>query len=144
LRQESTNAAGPLDGSAAQVIRFLRELIEMTGEEAQSVPVLELQLGDILTRTTVQSDDGYYLLITAFLPKCRNAGYIAQASAAVSKQAEQGIEYLWHADEGRHMGVRRVALADLPDERSVMDAILTTSDQAAAWFSELQPSKRAT
>lgn len=126
--------SGALDGSLAQVTRVLRELIELTGEPAQDVPVLELQLGDILTRTTVQAADGNYLLITALLPKRRGTAYAAQASEAVAEQAAQGIEYLWHADEGRHIGVRRVPLAQLADERSLMDAILATSDQAAAWF----------
>ena len=123
-----------LDGSLAQVTRVLRELIELTGEPAQDVPVLELQLGDILTRTTVQAADGDYLLITALLPKRRGSAYAAQASEALAEQAAQGMEYLWHADEGRHIGVRRVPLAQLTDERSLMDAILATSDQAAAWF----------
>lgn len=132
---------GTLNGSVAQVTRLLRELVEMTGEHAQDVPVLELQLGDILTRTTLLAADGNYLLITAFMPKIRTAGYVSQASEAVSLQAAEGIEYLWHADEGRHMGVRKVPLKDLPDERSVMDAILTTSDMAAAWFASLRGSE---
>jgi hypothetical protein len=141
--EDPAAASGALDGSVAQVTRLLRELIEMTGEPAQDVPVLELQLGEILTRTTVQEADGSYLLITALLPPCRADGYIAQASTAVSMQAAQGIEYLWHADEGRHIGVRRVPIAGLADERSLMDAILATSDQAAAWFSARRGSKSA-
>ena len=144
LPQDPTIADGTLDGSVAQVTRFLRELIEMTGQEAQAEPVLELQLGEILTRTSVQTVDRNYLLITAFLPKCRRSHYISQANAATSLLAAEGVEYLWHADEGRHIGVRRVPITDLPDERSVMDAILTTADQAAAWFSSRRGSKPAT
>ncbi len=131
------------DGSVAQVTRVLRELIELTGEAAQEVPVLELQLGDILTRTTVQASDGHYLVITALLPRRRGAGFAAQASEALAQQAAQGIEYLWHADEGRHIGVRRVPIAELTDERSLMDAILATSDQAAAWFASKRISRPA-
>ncbi|WP_143133363.1 hypothetical protein [Pseudoduganella namucuonensis] len=119
----------------AQLTRLLRELVELTGEEAGPVPMLELQFGDILTRTTVQASDGNYLVITAMLPQCGEEGYVAQASEVGSTLAAQGMEYLWHADEGRHIGVRRVPLTELTDERGVMDAILTTSDQAAAWFS---------
>lgn len=141
MRLDPTLASGTLDGSLAQVTRLLRELIELTGEQAQDVPVLELQLGNILTRTTVLAADANYLLITAFMPKSRTAGYVSQAGETVSSQAAEGIEYLWHADEGRHMGVRKVPLKDLADERSVMDAILTTSDMAAAWFSALRGSK---
>jgi hypothetical protein len=144
LQQDPTIATGTLDGSVAQVTRFLRDLIELTGQEAQAVPVLELQLGEILTRTTVQAADRNYLLITAFMPQCRRSHYVSQANPASSLQEAEGIEYLWHADEGRHIGVRKVPITDLPDERSVMDAILTTSDQAAAWFSARRGNKSAT
>lgn len=138
MPQDPTTESGALDGSVAQLIRLLRELVELTGEEAGDVPMLELQFGEILTRTTVQASGGNYLVITAMLPPCGDEGYgpgyISQAGEAVSRQAAQGMEYLWHADEGRHIGVRRVPLAELHDERGVMDAILTTSDLAAAWF----------
>ena len=136
MPQDPTIAPGTLDGSVAQLVHLLRELVEMTGEDTGSVPVLELQFGDILTRTTVQSSGGNYLLITARLPRCDDTGYVAQ-------QEEQGMEYLWHADEGCHIAVRRVPVAELPDERSVMDAILATSDQAAAWFASRRGGKPA-
>ncbi|SFU27787.1 hypothetical protein SAMN05216552_1001146 [Pseudoduganella namucuonensis] len=119
----------------ARLTGLLRELVELTGEEAGAVPVLELRFEDIVTRTSVLASDGNYLLITALLPPCGDAGYVAQSSGAVSLQAAQGMEYLWHADQGRHVGMRTVPVAALPDEPSVMDAILTTSDRAAAWFS---------
>jgi hypothetical protein len=44
------------------------------------------------------------------------------------------MEFLWDADDGRHIGLRLVPIASLPDERSVMDAIVETSDMAAAWM----------
>jgi hypothetical protein len=132
LPQDPTIASSALDGSVVQLTRLLRELVELTGEEAGPVPTLELQFGDILTRTTVQASDGGCLLITAMLPKCDEPGYVALAGASASE-----IEYLWHADEGCHVGVRRVPVRELPDERSVMDAIMATSDQAAAWFADL-------
>ena len=134
LQQDPTIANGTLDGSVTQVIRFLRDLIELSGQEAQEVPVLELQLGEILTRTTVQTVDGNYLLITAYMPKCRRSHYVSRTNMDASSQAERDMEYLWHADEGRHIGVRKIPLTRLPDERSLMDAILTTADQAADWF----------
>jgi hypothetical protein len=144
LQQDPTISAGTLDGSVAEITRFLCELIELAGQEGRAVPVLELQLGEILTRTTVQTSDRNYLLITAYMPKCQHSYYISQSDEATSLQAAEGIEYLWHADEGRHIGVRRILITDLPDERSVMDTILTTSDQAAAWFSSRRDSKPAT
>jgi hypothetical protein len=134
VHQDRINASGTLDGSPTQLTRFLRELIAMTGQTADGVPVLELKLDDIVTRTTVQAADGNFLLISALLPKSRRAGYAPQSSEELSMRATQGIEYLWHAEAGRYIGVRKVPIANLPDERSVMDAILTTSDRAAAWF----------
>lgn len=142
LRQTPIIAAGTLNGSVEQVTRFLRELIELTGQEAQSVPVLQLQLGEILTHTTVQMTDRNYLLITALMPKCFRSHHLSQANEATSLQAAQDIAYLWHADEGRHIGVRKIPITDLADERSVMDAILTTVDQAAR-FSSARGSKPA-
>ena len=144
MQQAPTIANDILDGSVTQVIRFLRDLIQLSGQEAQGVPVLELQLGEILTRTAVQTMDRNYLLITAYMPKCRRSHYVSQVSAGASAQAEGCIEYLWHGDEGRHIGVRKVPVTELSDERSVMDAILTTSDQAAAWFSLRRGSKKFT
>jgi hypothetical protein len=44
------------------------------------------------------------------------------------------MEFLWDADEGRYMGLRMVPIGSLPDERSVMDAILATSDLALDWL----------
>lgn len=144
LQQAPSNADGTLDGSVAQVTRFLRELIGMTGQEIEAVPVLELQLGEILTRTTIQTADRSYLLITAIMPKCRRSHYLLQASAETSLEDEEDIHYLWHADEGRHIGVRRIPIAKLPDERSVMGAILTMADETGAWFSERRGSKSPT
>jgi hypothetical protein len=103
--------------------------------------VLELQFGEILTKTTVQTADNSYLLVTAYLPKCRSSNYLSHAIAATSLPTAEGIHYLWHADEGRHIGVRQILVANLPDERSVMDAIMTTADLAGAWFSANRRSK---
>lgn len=141
LQQDPTIPKDKLDGSIAQIVRFLCELIELTGQGGQATPVLELQLGEILTRTTVLMADQNYLLITAYMPRCDFPYYISQSNEAISLQAADGIEYMWHADEGRHIAVRRICAADLPDERSVMDAIATTSELAAAWFASRRDSK---
>lgn len=144
MKKPPTTANGTLDGSVTQVTSLLRDLVQLSGQETQDVPVLELQLGEILTRTAVQTIDRNYLLITAYMPKCRRSHYVSQVNAAAFSRSEGGIEYLWHVDEGRHIGVRKVPVTELSDERSVMDAILTTSDQAAAWFSSRRGGKPTT
>jgi hypothetical protein len=118
----------------ARLTGLLRDLIELTGEQAGAVPVLELQLEDIVTRASALATGGDCLLVTAWLPPCDGGGYAPPASAAAPPAAEQEMEYLWHADEGRHIAMRRVPIKELPDERSVMDAILTTWDLAAEWL----------
>lgn len=144
MKKPPTTANGTLNGSVTQVTSLLRDLVQLSGQEAQDVPVLELQLGEILTRTAVQTIDRNYLLITAYMPKCRRSHYVSQVNSAAFSRSEGGIEYLWHVDEGRHIGVRKVPVTELSDERSVMDAILTTSDQAAAWFSSRRGGKPTT
>ena len=47
------------------------------------------------------------------------------------------IDFLWHADEGRYVLVRKVPLRLLTDERSVMDEILATADLAASCAQEI-------
>lgn len=118
----------------ARLTRLLRELIELTGEEAGAVPVLELQLEDIVTRSSALAAGGDCLLVTAWLPPCGGDGYVPPAGAAAAPPVAWEMEYLWHADEGRHIAMRRVPVKELPDERSVMDAILTTWDLAAEWL----------
>ena len=141
LEQDPHIADGTLDGSVGQLTRFLRELIAMTGQDETDVPVLELQFGDILTKTTVQTAERHYLVITAYMPQSR-PHYTSQATAMTSLQdTEEDIHYLWHADEGRYVGIRRIPVTNFPDEPSVMDAIMTTSDQASAWFSANRSSK---
>jgi len=130
LHKDVGNAPGTLDGSLSRITALLRELIGLTGHEESDVPVLELQFGDILTRTTLHVQDTNYLLITAILPKCGDSRHVCVPAAPHG----QDIEFLWHADEGRYIGLRMVPIGSLPDERSVMDAILATSDKASAWM----------
>lgn len=140
LQQDSLDPSGALDGTIAGLNRFLRELVEITGQNdgVHAVPVLELQFGDILTTTSLSTADGAACLsITALLPRQAQAdsSLLSSAQSAVPSGVAPGCEFLWHADEGRHVVVRKIPIAELPDERSVMDAIMDTSDQAAAWFS---------
>lgn len=112
------------DAGTARTTALLRELIGLTGHDGDDV--LELQFGDILTRTALHALDRQYLVVTAMLPKCADGGYAAPHA--------QDIEILWDADDGRYIGLRLVPIGSLPDERSVLDAILATSDMAAAWL----------
>lgn len=131
---DNTNA---LDGSAADVKRFLRELAELIGQDPQShiAPVVELQFGDVFTATSLSVAEGAACLsITALLPRDEQLDY-SPHSPATSAIVPNG-ECLWHADEGRYVVVRKMPIAELPDERSVMDTILDTADLAAAWFAE--------
>lgn len=144
MYQDLTDTTGALNGCVMQVDGFLRELTGMVGQDGPDIPVLELQFGEILTKTSVQTNGRNYLVITAFLPKCRRSHYMPLPRPESSGVPTGAMEFLWHADEGRYMGVRKVPITDLPDERSVMDAILATSDQAAAWFSSIRVSKRST
>ena len=139
LQRDPADTSGVLDGSTEDLNRFLQDLVEMTGqsEEMHDVPVLELQFGDIATVTSV-STVGIYpcLSVTALLPRQKQSEYRPLSSAPISMPDAllRQYEFLWHADDGRYVVVRRVAIEDLTDERSVMDAILDTSDQAAKWF----------
>jgi hypothetical protein len=126
LQNDAGSAPGTLDGSLARITALLRDLIELTGHDEGGVPVLELQFGDVLTRTALHALDQNVLVITAMLPACGAGGYRAPHA--------QDIEFLWDADEGRYIGLRMVPIGSLPDERSVMDAILATSDMASAWL----------
>lgn len=125
LHNDVGNVSGTLDGSLARITALLRELIAMTGQDEDGVPVLELQFGDILTRTTLHALDKNYLVITAILPKGGDSPPAPHG---------QDMEFLWHADDGRYVGLRMVPIVSLPDERSVMDAILAASDEASAWM----------
>ena len=131
--------AGTLDGPLSRIIALLRELIELTGQQAAGVPVLELQFGDILTRTALHALDRNVLLITAILPTCSDRGPVCVPAGAYPAPRGQDMEFLWHADEGRYVGLRMVPVVSLPDERSVMDAILETADEASAWMEERRP-----
>lgn len=126
MQNDGGTVPGTLDGSPARITALLRELIELTGHDGGDVPVLELQFGDILTRTAPHALDKNVLVITAMLPKCGDGEYPAPQA--------RDMEFLWDAGDGRYMGLRMVPIESLPDERSVLDAILATSDLASDWL----------
>ncbi|MGZ3241473.1 MAG: hypothetical protein ACXWIN_04000 [Burkholderiaceae bacterium] len=139
LQQNQFDSIDMLDGSIAGLNRFLQELVEITGQHdgAHSVPVLVLQFGDIVTTTSLSTAKGAeYLSITAVLPRLEQSDCLPPASvqSALSCGDNDAWESLWHADEGRYVVVRKIPIGDLPDEPSVMDAIMETSDHVAIWF----------
>ncbi|MGW8393197.1 hypothetical protein [Pseudoduganella sp. HUAS MS19] len=122
------------DGSSRAANALLAELCELCGQDAASPPVLELQFGLVLTRTAVDAaSGGGCLTISARLPALGQDGYAPQAGDS----RFDGLDCMWHADEGCHIAMRRIALARLGDERSVMDAILETADMAQAWHASM-------
>lgn len=122
------------DGSSQAANALLAELCALCGQDAASPPVLELQFGVVVTRTAVDADPGgACLTISARLPAMGEDGY-----APLGENARfDGLDCMWHADEGCHIAMRRVALVLLGDERGVMDAILETADMAQAWHASL-------
>ncbi|QGZ42125.1 hypothetical protein IP92_05480 [Pseudoduganella flava] len=126
--------SAPLDGSAAAAVRALARLAALAGQPHAQTPVLELQVGDIVTRTCVDSQagaaGGAQLTVCAQLPP----GLPADGTV----QAPYGIEGMWHADEGCHVALRRIPLAGLRSERALMDAVLETADAAQAWQAALE------
>lgn len=122
------------DGSSQAANALLAELCALCGQDAASPPVLELQFGVIMTRTAVDAAAaGDWLTISARLPALGQDGYTPQGD----KSRFDDLDCMWHADEGCHIAVRRVALARLGNERSVMDAILETADMAQAWHASM-------
>lgn len=113
----------------------------MSGQDAAAQPNLELQFGAIVTRTAVEeSPAGGQLTISARLPALSGPDYAWRGEGAQFGE----LDCLWHADAGCHIAVRRIALARLGDERSLMDAILETADMAQAWYASMALDRPAT
>lgn len=130
-----------LNGSPAAATRLLLDLAALAGQQSAGTPVLELMVGEIITFTSVSSETAC-LLVTARLPVAGKSGYLPAGAKLQEQLARNGIECRWHADEGCHVAVRSVPLAALPDERSLMDAILETADAARAWHAELADERK--
>lgn len=128
---EETGDGAALDGSAAAATRLLAQLAELSGQGCAGTPVLELLIGDIVTFTSVASE-ARCLIVTARLPACAHSGYMPASAALQERLRTSHIECRWHADDGCYVALRSVPLAALPDERSLMDAILETADAASA------------
>lgn len=120
----------PLDGTAAAAARALARLAVLAGQPSAGVPVLELLLGDVVTSACVEEGGGAAcLVVTARLPPGLRVERLAVHV--------DGIERLWHADEGCHVALRRIPLAALRTERALMDAVLETADAAREWHAAM-------
>jgi hypothetical protein len=128
-----------LDGSIAAMDRLLRELAEITAQDDSdhAAPVLELQFGDIATRTTLLNNAGMQCLsIIALLPRSGRVNYSTRTHTLLSDviTPAEDMELLWHADEGRYILLRHMPISDFADDISVLDAILDTADRSRAWY----------
>ncbi len=95
---------------------------------------MELLIGDILTRTSVEPAGlDLYLCVTGLLPPCE----CTLPPSALAGRERAGYELLWHADQGRYIVVRRIPLRMLSGERGVMDEILNTADLAQGCLREI-------
>lgn len=135
MREDDT----PDDITGQEIKQLLFDLMALSGQEAAARPALELLIGDILTRTSVEPEgQDLYLCVTGLLPPCRTHTAPAAVLASALDEAERvGVDLLWHADRGRYIVVRRIALRRLADERAVMDGILDTADMAQRCAAEI-------
>lgn len=140
ILRQTLDTTVQFDSSVNCVKRLLKELVELAGQadEIQSAPVLELQFGEVLTKTTLSVNRGIQCLsVVAELPRTEKLNHVCPSSRPVVSPAmpDSQTELLWHADEGRYMIVSNTPVSELSEDVSVMDTILDTSEQARAWFS---------
>lgn len=129
-----TGEKGCLDGSAAGMHQLLTELVGLASqtEPAHTAPVLELLLGEVLTRTSMCQRDGVEcLLIVLILPPCDAAKLVP---ATLFSGDHFDAECLWHAEEGRYVIVRHLPIALFKDAVDVLDTIMAGSDRVTAWL----------
>lgn len=140
LQKNSADTDDEYSYSAEELNCFLAELTLLAGQGAPGTPVLELQIGEIFTRTAVEmGGTNHYLSVTALLPRCQPPHYLPLPFPvrAETSLVSGTAEFLWHADEGCYIVMRKIPVAELPDGFSVMDAILQTSDLASICYSSI-------
>jgi hypothetical protein len=136
MRQQAPVSLDKFDGSAARVLRFMRELVELTGQgRADDCAVVELQFDGVLTVTSLSVEEpAPFLCIAVYLPR-RESPLAAPPSLAGTTFADDS-ELLWDASEGRYVILHRIGIEHLVDERGLFDAILDAKDRAAAWMAQ--------
>lgn len=121
----------------SSVTQFLRELAVLAGQDDTAEnPMLELQVGDVVSRTTVEMADGIeYMVVTASLPITKQSRYLPARTddACCGEVRPRDATIAWNADTGCYVATRRIRTRDLKDDRSVMDTILLTVDEAIGW-----------
>ena len=131
---EGDSAPRLLDGSVEGMVGFLGELVELADQRNNTFaePALELRFGDITTITSVsRQTDQVSLSIKALLPAEHH-----DASRPMSTPNGAGNwNVAWNGDQGGYVVTRNLPLGQFSDERSVFDAVMDTSDAAAAWQS---------
>lgn len=120
----------------APVREALRELAGLAGQH-DAAAVLELQIGEVMTRTTVvDAAGGEYLEVQARLPASRRSPMLGPRPGGLEPdELPAGAATIsWDEESGCYLATRRVAVAEIRDERELMDAILTTADVAIGWL----------
>jgi hypothetical protein len=120
-------------GSAAAVLRSLRELAELSGQDSSGMPpVLELQFDDIVTVTALVADSAQpFLCVSVYLPR---RALVPGAETPPASSPYAGAEWLWDASEGRYIILHNIGIDQLVDEPGMLDAIMDAKDRAAAWL----------
>ncbi len=133
MQQHDYDPPEQFGGSASAVLRCLRELVALTGQDrTDAPPVLELQFGDILTLTSLAFDAPQpFLCVSVYLPRC---ALVAAAAPPLASPAYPGGEWLWDASEGRYIILHSIEIGQLADEPGLLDAILAAKDRAGAWL----------
>ena len=115
----------------------MRELVALAGQDdTVENPELELQIGDVVSRTSVEMiDEVEYLTVTASLPVSEQSRYLPARTEGFSacEAPPQAAAISWNAACRCYVATRRTRTRDLRDDRSVMDTILLTVDEAIGW-----------
>lgn len=140
--KNSENSHGYLDGTPGSAYQLLTDLVALAGQEntTHTSPVLELQFGEVLTKTSLIKFDGLdYLSITAILPEQPAFEYLSASDLQRIRSQDCGTdnELLWHADQGQYVLMRKISLTAFADDTALMDAIMDSADQASAWHARL-------
>jgi hypothetical protein len=132
------NVTGQLDGSAAMLNDLLSDLAELAGQtvNAGQSPMLELQFGNVVTRTVLSEVGAIpFLSVTVLLPESAPLKYISPPGQSATRFIGAGSRAIvWNAEEKCYVVDYKIDIVALVDECSFMDAILDCADQAMAQF----------
>jgi hypothetical protein len=115
----------------------LRELALLAGQKDTLIPVLELQIAEVVVRATVESVDALdYLFVEAWLPVSERSRFLGPRPERLPpEELPPGAATIcWDEERSRYLATRRVPASALHSERELMDAILVTADEAIGWL----------